>query len=145
MTTRNVGQVNGELNITNEVPPIVIKRILTYLDSVGDYRPYKDLYQCDQPEFGMFTLTDVVDKSSPHTKGVSYNNLEGDTDVFLRGELLIILRMIIGQFRKRRYIPHMVIPVRIPFPFNFCKLLIETPGPASLTLGETWAPNRVLL
>ncbi|PGH12303.1 hypothetical protein AJ79_04369 [Helicocarpus griseus UAMH5409] len=78
---------------------------------VGDYKPYRSLYQYDQPEFGTFRMTDVPGGGFPHTMAVMYNDLETNDREVLRGELLTILRLMLGQYKKRRFIPHMTVPV----------------------------------
>lgn len=87
------------------------------LDSVDDYTPYKDLYQYKDPEFGAYDMTDISGGEFPHTKALIYNNLEGNDQQILRGELLIILRLMIGQLKKRRFIKHMIAPVILFFFF----------------------------
>ncbi|PYH91583.1 hypothetical protein BO71DRAFT_486103 [Aspergillus ellipticus CBS 707.79] len=79
--------------------------------AIGDYSVYKDLYQYPQPEFGVSRMTSIDGKEYPHSKIVSYNNLNGNDNELLRGELLIILRLMLEQLRKRRLLDHMVAPV----------------------------------
>ncbi|KAK4867513.1 hypothetical protein LT330_001023 [Penicillium expansum] len=67
---------------------------------VDDYKPYKDLYQDDKPEFGTFRMTDVRGKALPHTKAFMYNDMDATDGIILRGELLTILRLMLGQLRK---------------------------------------------
>ncbi|KAJ6179354.1 hypothetical protein N7519_009815 [Penicillium mononematosum] len=71
-------------------------------DPVYDYRPYKDLYKHDDPEFGAFGMTDILGKDFPHTKTTMYNGLDATDEIILRGELLTILRVMLGQLRKVR-------------------------------------------
>lgn len=78
---------------------------------VGEYTPYKDLYQHEQPEFGTFRMTDIPGKGFPHTKAYMYNNLDTNDEEILRGELLTILRLMLGQLRKARLLQHMKAPV----------------------------------
>ncbi|PYI27689.1 hypothetical protein BP00DRAFT_429048 [Aspergillus indologenus CBS 114.80] len=80
---------------------------------VGDYMYWKTVYECTQPEFGVFHMTDMPGRGFPHMMAVIYNDLEVENQEILRGELLIILRMMIGQFRLRRLLGHMIIPVMI--------------------------------
>ncbi|KAJ5375096.1 hypothetical protein N7517_007102 [Penicillium concentricum] len=72
------------------------------VDTPGDYNPYKDLYQYDAPVFGTFTTTDIAGSKFPHFKAVIYNDLEADNETFFRGELLISLRLMLGQLRKKK-------------------------------------------
>lgn len=85
--------------------------------SVGDYTPYKSVYGYEKPEFGTFHLTDIRGGEFPHSKAVIYNGLEGKNQHLLRGELLILLRIMLGQMRKRRFLHHMVAPVLSLFRF----------------------------
>ncbi|KOS44650.1 hypothetical protein ACN38_g4451 [Penicillium nordicum] len=78
---------------------------------VGDYRPYKDLYEYDKPEFGALGMTDVRGKAFPHTNAVIYNGMEATDGMILRGELLTILRLMLGQLRKIRLLQHRKAPV----------------------------------
>lgn len=89
-------------------------------DSVGDYRPYKDLYEYDKPEFGALGMTDVRGKAFPHTNAVIYNGMEATDGMILRGELLTILRLMLGQLRKIRLLQHRKAPVifYLSFPFS---------------------------
>ncbi|PKY07860.1 hypothetical protein P168DRAFT_286044 [Aspergillus campestris IBT 28561] len=79
--------------------------------SVGDYTPYKSVYGFAQPEFGTFHLTDISGGKFPHSKAVIYNDVEAHNQHLLRGELLILLRIMLGQMRKRRFLHHMIAPI----------------------------------
>ncbi|OGM46183.1 hypothetical protein ABOM_004860 [Aspergillus bombycis] len=78
---------------------------------VGDYTTYKSLFQYHEPAFGALYMTDLSGPDHPHTKAIVYNNVNTTDQAILRGELLLILRLMIGQLRKRRFIRHMVAPV----------------------------------
>ncbi|KAJ5272171.1 hypothetical protein N7524_005440 [Penicillium chrysogenum] len=77
----------------------------------GDYTPFGSLYQYDAPEFGAFDTADVAGGQYPHFKAVIYNGLEADNETCFRGELLIILRLMLGQLRKIRLLHHNIAPV----------------------------------
>ncbi|KAJ5962124.1 hypothetical protein N7501_007065 [Penicillium viridicatum] len=82
----------------------------------GDYTPYKDLYQDGGPawgipSFGAFRMMDSAGKEFPHLKAVMYNDLEADNNTCFRGELLISLRIMLGQLRKVRLVHHQIAPV----------------------------------
>lgn len=81
------------------------------LYSISNYSVYKDLYQFPQPEFGISRMASIGGSQYPHSKTMSYNNLNGNNNELLRGELLIILRLMLGQLRKRRLLGHMMAPV----------------------------------
>ncbi|OJJ77056.1 hypothetical protein ASPBRDRAFT_24766 [Aspergillus brasiliensis CBS 101740] len=74
---------------------------------------YKDLYRYDFPEFGFTDIEQVRHGPYAHMKGTIYNNLNADDDHVLRGELLPILRLMIGHLRRARFIDHMVAPIMV--------------------------------
>ncbi|KAJ5205846.1 hypothetical protein N7491_003530 [Penicillium cf. griseofulvum] len=69
------------------------------------------LYQYDAPAFGAFTTTDIAGSKFPHFKATIYNDLEADDETCFRGELLVILRLMLGQLRKMRLVCHHKAPV----------------------------------
>lgn len=88
---------------------------LTLFDRPGDYTPYKDVYQYGGPawgipSFGAFRMMDSAGKEFPHFKAVIYNDLEADNNTCFRGELLITLRIMLGQLRKVRFVHHQIAP-----------------------------------
>ncbi|KAE8153498.1 hypothetical protein BDV25DRAFT_149264 [Aspergillus avenaceus] len=56
-------------------------------------------------------MDDIPGPDYPHIKAVMYSNQEGKEHEILRSELLIILRLMLGQLKKRRFIRHMIAPV----------------------------------
>lgn len=82
--------------------------------SPGEYTPYKHIYQYDNPEFGAFATTDIAGGEYPHFKAVIYNDLEADHETCFRGEILIALRLMVGQLRKIRLLHHNMAPVMLP-------------------------------
>ncbi|KAB8246580.1 hypothetical protein BDV35DRAFT_353661 [Aspergillus flavus] len=66
---------------------------------VGNYTTYKSLFHPDYP----------------HVKAIAYNNVNATDQTILRGELLLILRLMFTQLRKRRFLKHMVAPVLLFF------------------------------
>ncbi|CAI7631583.1 unnamed protein product [Penicillium glandicola] len=76
-----------------------------------DYAPYKDIYQYIDPYFGAFRMMDCAGSEFPHFKAVIYNDLEADNETYFRGELLISLRLMLGQLRKVRLVHHNIAPV----------------------------------
>ncbi|KAJ6189229.1 hypothetical protein N7519_004137 [Penicillium mononematosum] len=73
--------------------------------------PCGSLYQYDSPAFGTFSTTDIAGGQFPHFKAVIYNDLEADNETCFRGELLIILRLMLGQLKKIRLLHHHKAPV----------------------------------
>ncbi|KAE8309965.1 hypothetical protein BDV41DRAFT_566890 [Aspergillus transmontanensis] len=47
----------------------------------------------------------------PHGKAIAYNNVKATDQTIPPGELLLILRLMFTQLRKRRFLNHMVAPV----------------------------------
>ncbi|KXG50944.1 uncharacterized protein PGRI_065160 [Penicillium griseofulvum] len=82
-----------------------------FLDSAPWHWKEKELYQYDSPEFGAFTTTDIAGSKFTHFKAAIYNDLEADDETYFRGELLIILRLMLGQLRKIRLLCHYKAPV----------------------------------
>lgn len=56
-------------------------------------------------------MTDVRGKACPHTKAFMYNDMEATDGTILRGELLTILRLMLGQLRKARLLQYRKAPV----------------------------------
>ncbi|KAL4792434.1 hypothetical protein BDV19DRAFT_252729 [Aspergillus venezuelensis] len=78
----------------------------------GDYVEFKDFDQCEQPAFGAYGVTRIADDSLPHRKALIYSDLKGKEGHIARGELLDILRLMIPQVVRRRFVQHMVFTVR---------------------------------
>lgn len=72
---------------------------------------YKDLYCWDFPEFGFNVVHQVKHGPYSHLTATTFNNLNGHDDTILRGELLPVLRLMIGHLRRARFIDHMVAPI----------------------------------
>ncbi|KAE8332748.1 hypothetical protein BDV39DRAFT_199744 [Aspergillus sergii] len=79
--------------------------------SVGNYTTYKRLFQYNETGFGVLYMTDRSGPDFPHVKAIAYNNVKATDQTILRGELLLILRLMFTQLRKRRFLKHMVAPV----------------------------------
>ncbi|KAJ5608195.1 hypothetical protein N7537_004814 [Penicillium hordei] len=77
--------------------------------------PYKDMYQNEQPEFGTFKMTDIPGKGFPRAKAEIYTNLNTNYGEILCGELLTILRLMLGQLSKARLLQHMKAPIILSF------------------------------
>ncbi|CAI7617210.1 unnamed protein product [Penicillium viridicatum] len=61
-------------------------------------------------------MTDVRGKAYPHTKAFMYNDMEATDGTILRGELLTIFRLMLGQLRKARLLQHRKAPSLIEYP-----------------------------
>jgi hypothetical protein len=90
-------------------------QFLMLLGSVCEYNPFKSLYRYDKPDFGVFGIRDVAGPAFPHMKAVIWNSLETEGSKVCRGELLIILRLMLGQLRKVRLLHHDVAPVSLGY------------------------------
>ncbi|RAL00862.1 uncharacterized protein BO80DRAFT_407256 [Aspergillus ibericus CBS 121593] len=78
--------------------------------SLGD-RPFENLDEYSYPEFGVTKAIEVKDRSYPHVKAMIYNNLDGTDGQLLRGEIIMVLRIIHAQARRARLLEHTIIPV----------------------------------
>ncbi|PYI00690.1 hypothetical protein BO78DRAFT_401893 [Aspergillus sclerotiicarbonarius CBS 121057] len=77
---------------------------------IADYN-FGDLYRTFEPEFGTFLIWHVAKASKPHIKCIMDNNLDVDDDHLLRGEVLTIIRIMLGQLKQKVFVDHMVAPV----------------------------------
>ncbi|KAE8351065.1 hypothetical protein BDV28DRAFT_159064 [Aspergillus coremiiformis] len=74
----------------------------------------------------------------PYKSAVIYNNLDWNDQHILRGELLIILRLMSGQLQKRRFLHHMKAPLLIiSFMGKFGRVIEAYFDGQSLILGCT--------
>ncbi|RAK98796.1 uncharacterized protein BO80DRAFT_386874 [Aspergillus ibericus CBS 121593] len=71
------------------------------------------LYKHDQPEFGCYHIAELNDPAYPHIKAVMYNNMVATDSTILYGELISILRIMLTQLRRQKFIHQMVTPVFI--------------------------------
>ncbi|PYI02944.1 hypothetical protein BO78DRAFT_432520 [Aspergillus sclerotiicarbonarius CBS 121057] len=83
------------------------------------------LYKHDQPEFGCYHITEMNDPAYPHVKAVMYNNLVATDSTILYGELISILRIMLTQLRRQKFIHQMVTPVLIFSLMGFKARVIE--------------------
>ncbi|RAK98450.1 uncharacterized protein BO80DRAFT_387289 [Aspergillus ibericus CBS 121593] len=79
-------------------------------NQIGDYN-FGDLYRSFEPEFGTLLIFHVVNGVKPHIKCIMHNDLEVDDDHLLRGEVLTIVRIMLGQLKQKVYVNDMVAPV----------------------------------
>ncbi|RAH47534.1 uncharacterized protein BO95DRAFT_441066 [Aspergillus brunneoviolaceus CBS 621.78] len=63
------------------------------------------------PSSVLSSRMDIRGSNFPHSKAAIYNNMEGDHHRLLRGELLILLRVMLGRLRKRPLLEYMIAPV----------------------------------
>lgn len=78
---------------------------------MGDYSQFRNLYQTGPGEFGPYEISHVADESCPHTKVVMYNDMESDDDHLLRGEVLTLVRITLGQLNLKCFVNAMIAPV----------------------------------
>ncbi|KKK12770.1 hypothetical protein P175DRAFT_0431385 [Aspergillus ochraceoroseus IBT 24754] len=76
-----------------------------------DDTPFTGLFDHASPEYGTPTAAEYTDYSCTHIKAMIYNDLEGNDSQLLRGEIVIALRLIYGQFRRLRFFEHLTAPV----------------------------------
>ncbi|KAL4922559.1 hypothetical protein BDW62DRAFT_197230 [Aspergillus aurantiobrunneus] len=67
------------------------------------------------PTTGAWNILDIRRPPGkyPHSKATVYNNWVGEEGEILRGELLAVLRLMLGRLNKRAFIDHAVAPVFI--------------------------------
>ncbi|OJI83289.1 hypothetical protein ASPTUDRAFT_124473 [Aspergillus tubingensis CBS 134.48] len=71
------------------------------------------LYRDEQPEFGCFSIAEPKDPVCPHVKAIIYNNMVATDSTILFGELMPILRIMLKQYWRAKYIHSMVSPVLV--------------------------------
>ncbi|RJE18337.1 hypothetical protein PHISCL_09326 [Aspergillus sclerotialis] len=71
------------------------------------------LYKYEQPEFGCCHIAELNDPDYPHVKAIVYNNLVATDPTILYGELLPILRIMLTQLRRQKFMHQMVTPVLV--------------------------------
>ncbi|RDH30776.1 hypothetical protein BDQ94DRAFT_180803 [Aspergillus welwitschiae] len=84
--------------------------IYLYLDAVGDY-DFGDLYRTFDPKFGSLAIWHVLGSSRPHIKCIMHNNLDSDDSYLLRGEVLTVIRIMLGQLKQKIFVNDMIAPV----------------------------------
>ncbi|KAL4784829.1 hypothetical protein BJX76DRAFT_326140, partial [Aspergillus varians] len=95
---------------------------LWYAGCVADHTPYKPLTPINQSsEFGAWNIWDIRRPQGkfPHSKAAVYSNRVGKNGEILRGELLAVLRLMLGRLKKRIFIEHMTAPVNLSLLFPF--------------------------
>ncbi|PLB51481.1 hypothetical protein P170DRAFT_453197 [Aspergillus steynii IBT 23096] len=79
-------------------------------NQIGDYN-FGDLYRTFPPEFGTLSIIHVAKASKPHIKCIMHNDLDADDSHLLRGEILTVIRIMLGQLKQKVFVNHMVAPV----------------------------------
>ncbi|PYH65242.1 uncharacterized protein BO88DRAFT_349124 [Aspergillus vadensis CBS 113365] len=104
---------------------IHLSSYITYYSMKADHEGYRttcvgdsafeksSLYKYEQPEFGCYRIAELNGPTRPHVKAVMYNNLVATDSTILFGELMPILRIMLTQLRRRKFIHEMVSPVLI--------------------------------
>ncbi|PYH95508.1 hypothetical protein BO71DRAFT_473945 [Aspergillus ellipticus CBS 707.79] len=77
---------------------------------IGDY-DFGDLYRMLEPEFGTLLIFHVAKASKPHIKCIMHNDIDVDDDHLLRGEILTVIRIMLGQLKQKVFVNDMVAPV----------------------------------
>ncbi|PWY83812.1 hypothetical protein BO94DRAFT_557654 [Aspergillus sclerotioniger CBS 115572] len=98
---------------------------LTHI-SVGDSAfNNSGLYKHNQPEFGCYHITEMIDPAYPHIKALMYNNMVATDSTILCGELMPILRTMLTQLRRQKFIHQLVTPVLMFSLMGFQARVIE--------------------
>ncbi|OJZ81306.1 hypothetical protein ASPFODRAFT_52365 [Aspergillus luchuensis CBS 106.47] len=77
---------------------------------VGDY-DFGDLHRTFDPKFGSLAIWHVLESSRPHIKCIMHNNLDSDDNYLLRGEVLTVIRIMLGQLKQKIFVNDMIAPV----------------------------------
>ncbi|CAK44981.1 hypothetical protein An06g00740 [Aspergillus niger] len=77
---------------------------------VGDY-DFGNLYRTFEPEFGTLSIFHVAKAARPHIKCIMHNDLDADDSHLLYGEVLTVVRIILGQLKQKAFVNDMVAPV----------------------------------
>ncbi|KAB8249694.1 hypothetical protein BDV35DRAFT_389943 [Aspergillus flavus] len=79
-------------------------------NQIGDYN-FPNLYRMLEPEFGTLSIFHVAKASKPHIKRIMHNDLGVDDSHLLRGEVLTVIRIMLGQLKQKVFVSEMVAPV----------------------------------
>ncbi|KAI2816291.1 hypothetical protein CBS115989_6930 [Aspergillus niger] len=79
-------------------------------NQVGDY-DFGNLYRTFEPEFGTLSIFHVAKAARPHIKCIMHNDLDADDSHLLYGEVLTVVRIILGQLKQKAFVNDMVAPV----------------------------------
>ncbi|KAI2862967.1 hypothetical protein CBS63078_5852 [Aspergillus niger] len=77
---------------------------------VGDY-DFGDLYRTFDPKFGSLAIWHVLESSRPHIKCIMHNNLDSNDSYLLRGKVLTVIRIMLGQLKQKIFVNDMIAPV----------------------------------
>ncbi|PWY75313.1 hypothetical protein BO94DRAFT_524214 [Aspergillus sclerotioniger CBS 115572] len=78
--------------------------------NIGDYN-FGDLYRTFEPVFGTLFIWHVAKASKPHIKCIMHNDLDVDDDHLLRGKVLTVIRIMLGQLKQKVFVTQMIAPV----------------------------------
>ncbi|RAK89620.1 hypothetical protein BO79DRAFT_172117 [Aspergillus costaricaensis CBS 115574] len=79
-------------------------------NQIGDYG-FGNLYRTFEPEFGTLSIFHVAKAARPHIKCIMHNDLNADDSHLLYGEVLTIVRIILGQLKQKVFVNDMIAPV----------------------------------
>ncbi|RAK98448.1 uncharacterized protein BO80DRAFT_503946 [Aspergillus ibericus CBS 121593] len=77
---------------------------------IADYN-FGDLYRTFEPAFGTLLIWHVAKASQPHIQCIMDNNMDVGDDHLLRGEVLTVIRIMLGQLKQKAFVNHMIAPV----------------------------------
>ncbi|KAJ1714543.1 hypothetical protein NYO67_3257 [Aspergillus flavus] len=80
------------------------------ISMIGDCK-FPNLYRILEPEFGTLSVFHVAKASKPHIKCIMHNDLGVDDSHLLRGEVLTVIRIMLGQLKQKVFVSEMVAPV----------------------------------
>ncbi|PWY84811.1 hypothetical protein BO70DRAFT_334717 [Aspergillus heteromorphus CBS 117.55] len=79
-------------------------------NQIGDYN-FGNLYRTLEPEFGTLSIIHVANSHKPHIKCIMHNDLDVDDGHLLYGEIMTVIRIMLGQLKQKVFVNHMIAPV----------------------------------
>ncbi|OJJ71235.1 hypothetical protein ASPBRDRAFT_66227 [Aspergillus brasiliensis CBS 101740] len=79
-------------------------------NQIGNY-DFANLYRTFEPEFGTLSIFHVAKAARPHIKCIMHNNLDVDDSCLLLGEIVTVIRIILGQLKQKVFVNDMILPI----------------------------------
>ncbi|KAL4783196.1 hypothetical protein BJX76DRAFT_330613 [Aspergillus varians] len=72
---------------------------------------YGALYRYEYPQRRATVVLQDENKTHPHMKACIQSDLDATDDQLIRGDLLVLVRLMLSQFKRTIFLPHMVAPI----------------------------------
>ncbi|EAW13487.1 uncharacterized protein ACLA_055350 [Aspergillus clavatus NRRL 1] len=79
-------------------------------NQIADYK-FDNLYRMFEPEHGTLLLSHVANAAQPHIKCIMHNDLDVNDGNLLCGEILTVIRIMLGQLKRKMFVNDMIAPV----------------------------------